>query len=189
MNYTHKVFGVFKLNNLSLVFKYNAILYFYHINSDYRDSSGFDINSIPSTKSHFSSKSENDIDDINIIYHEQIEEVESAYSTEISALCVYRILSTESMLDLLLSLVSLIDGQSSGCTFQNSMLPSQAVIIGMQIRPKTRNLSSHNVLRPHNILITNANANKIPGSSLAYDVELPMIPMLVPAFLPCIANL
>ena len=59
----------------------------------------------------------------------------------------------------------------------------------MQIRPKAKTLSSHDVLKSYNILNANPNANIIPGSSLAYDVELPMIPMLVPAFLPCIANL
>ena len=77
---------MFKLNNLSLFLKYNAILYFYYINSDYRDRNGFDVNTIPSTQAYLGSTIQYDTSDLNIIYYEQIEEVEAVYATENSAL-------------------------------------------------------------------------------------------------------
>ena len=73
---------------------YNAIKYFYYVNSEYKQESSV-------------------ISDDNIIYKEQIEEVNALYCTKTSARNVYKIINSQSMPDLLMRISNLGYGRGS----------------------------------------------------------------------------
>ena len=89
-----KVYGLYKLYNSLIFLKYNAVRYFYHVNSFYRDQQD-DVQIIDGT-------------DQNIIYKEQIiEDEDTCYATQFNGRSFHKIIYGSSMLDLLLSLISL----------------------------------------------------------------------------------
>ena len=89
-----RVYGLYKLYNSVIFLKYNAVRYFYYVNSFYRDQQ-YDGQIIEGT-------------DQNIIYKEQIVEDEDAcYSTNYNGRAIHKIINANSMLDLWLSIISL----------------------------------------------------------------------------------
>ena len=88
--------GIWRLYNSTIFLKYNAIRYFYHVNSTYRDSVLNNGEIIEGT-------------DLNIIYTEQIDDgIETFYSTKYT--CgrkVHKIIHNTSMIDLCLNTISL----------------------------------------------------------------------------------
>ena len=88
------MYGLYKLYNSVIFLKYNAVRYFYYVNSFYRDQQ-YDGQIIEGT-------------DQNIIYKEQIVEDEDAcYSTNYNGRAIHKIINANSMLDLWLSIISL----------------------------------------------------------------------------------
>ena len=88
------VWGLYRLYNFVIFLKYNAVRYFYHVNSFYRDQQD-DVQIIDGT-------------DQNIIYKEQIiEDEDTCYATQFNGRSFHKIIYGSSMLDLLLSLISL----------------------------------------------------------------------------------
>ena len=82
-----RVYGLYKLYNSVIFLKYNAVRYFYYVNSFYRDQQ-YDGQIIEGT-------------DQNIIYKEQIVEDEDAcYSTNYNGRAIHKIINANSMLDL-----------------------------------------------------------------------------------------
>ena len=89
-----KVFGLYKLYNKEICIKYNAIRYFYYVNSYYRDQEQDDDLKIEGT-------------DQNIIYKEQIVENEnSCYNTRYDGRILKKVITATSMHDLCLSVIS-----------------------------------------------------------------------------------
>ena len=92
---SNKVYGIYKLYNTVIFLKYNAIRYFYHVNSYYRDQ-------LQSEKQNFEGT------DLNIIYKEQIIDKDDAcYGVWNGGREIYNIINATSMLDLCLDTISL----------------------------------------------------------------------------------
>ena len=89
------VWGLYRLYNSVIFLKYNAVRYFYHVNSFYRDQQQDDVQMIEGTNQ-------------NIIYKEQIiEDEDTCYATQYNGRFFHKIIYGSSMLDLLLSIISL----------------------------------------------------------------------------------
>ena len=80
--------SIHKLYNSTIFLKYNAIRYFYHVNSYHRDLQEDNDQVIEGT-------------DMNVIYKEQIDDgIESTYSTQVNGRKVYKIIHGTSMIEL-----------------------------------------------------------------------------------------
>ena len=96
-----KKYSISKLYNSIIFLKYNAIRYFYYVNSYHRDQQQDSDQVIEGT-------------DMNIIYKEQIDDgIDAEYSSRHSSRNAYNIIHSTSMMNLLLNILSLDNLTSS----------------------------------------------------------------------------